>query len=140
MEESAHNPNPGFEHYGYVPARNNSFMIASLIMGILSIITFYSLIGGLIFGGLGILFAILSKGNDRQLSGTAVGGLITSIAGLAFTVILYGFAFFIIFSDGPLHDSFNEIYKDTYGVTIEEYMENPEEFLYPDYSSDYGTL
>lgn len=123
MQESMYEAPQGFEHYGYVPARNNSFMILSLIMGILSILTFYTFLGGLIFGGLGILFAILSKGNDKTLTGTAIGGVSTSIAGIAFTAIIYGFTFFLIFSHGELHDAFNKSFEQTYGISVEDYLE-----------------
>ena len=96
MEEMQNQPVP--EPGKTYSSKNNSFTILSLCFGMIAIATCSMFFIALPAGGLSILFAILSKGNDSQLSGTAIGGLVTSIAGLAFTVILYGFAFFIIFS------------------------------------------
>jgi len=67
--------------------KQNSMALASLIMGIIGIVTFCSCYGGLIFGSLGIIFALLSKTEDH-LEGNAIGGLITSIIALVLTVIV----------------------------------------------------
>jgi hypothetical protein len=72
------------------PPKNeqNNMALASLIMGIIGIVTSCCCIGGLIFGSLGIVFALLSKTKDR-FEGNAVAGLITSIIGLVFTAIVF---------------------------------------------------
>jgi len=68
--------------------KQNNMALASLIMGIIGIVTSCCCFGGLIFGSLGIVFALLSKTKDR-FEGNAVAGLITSIIGLVFTVIVF---------------------------------------------------
>jgi hypothetical protein len=57
-------------------------------MGIIGIVTSCCCFGGLIFGSLGIVFALLSKTQER-FEGNAVAGLITSIIGLVFTAIVF---------------------------------------------------
>jgi EamA domain-containing membrane protein RarD len=68
--------------------KQNNMALASLIMGIIGIVTSCCCFGGLIFGSLGIVFALLSKTRDR-FEGNAVAGLITSIIGLVFTAIVF---------------------------------------------------
>jgi hypothetical protein len=73
------------------PAQNN-MALASLVMGILGIITSCCCYGGLIFGSLGILFALLSKTEDR-FEGYAKAGLITS--SIAFVLVVLVVIIFI---------------------------------------------
>lgn len=68
--------------------KQNNMALASMIMGIIGIVTSCCCFGGLIFGSLGIVFALLSKTQDR-FEGNAVAGLITSIIGLVFTAIVF---------------------------------------------------
>ena len=73
----------------YVPPKKQSSMaLASLVMGILGILTSCCCFGGLIFGGLGVIFALLSRFNEKtQFEGYAKAGLITSVIGMALAVI-----------------------------------------------------
>lgn len=123
MESSNFNQEIEFPHAGYRPSRNHSFLVASLILGLLSILTCSTLVGGLICGSLGILFAILSREKDAKLKGTAVGGIFTSVIGLLLTIGLYSFIIYAIFSDGDLHDRLNKTYEQLYGVTIEDMLQ-----------------
>ncbi len=68
--------------------KQNSMALASLIMGIIGIVTFCCCYGGLIFGSLGIVFALLSKTEDH-FEGNAIAGLITSTIALVLTVIVF---------------------------------------------------
>ena len=64
----------------------NNFGIASLILGILSIlISLFSALAGIVMGILGIIFSV--KQRRRSPNGIATAGLITSIIGLAISVI-----------------------------------------------------
>nr|WP_314460078.1 DUF4190 domain-containing protein [uncultured Clostridium sp.] len=67
--------------------KQNNMALASLIMGIIGIVTSCCCYGGLIFGSLGIVFALLSKTEDH-FEGNAMAGLITSIIALVLTVIV----------------------------------------------------
>ncbi|ADL04910.1 DUF4190 domain-containing protein [Lacrimispora saccharolytica] len=65
----------------------SNMALASLVMGILGIITSCCCCGGLIFGSLGILFALLSRTEDR-LEGYAKAGLITSAIAMVLVVLV----------------------------------------------------
>jgi len=73
------------------PAQSN-LALASLVIGILGIITSCCCYGGLIFGSLGILFALLSRTEDR-FEGYAKAGIITS--SIAFVLVLLVVIIFI---------------------------------------------
>lgn len=70
-----------------VKSPQSNMALASLVMGIIGIVTSCCCYGGLIFGSLGILFALLSKTEDR-FEGYAKAGLITSIIGGVLAVLL----------------------------------------------------
>lgn len=68
----------------------NAMATASLVMGILALVTFCCCYGGMIFGGLGILFALLSRGAG-PLEGQAKTGMILSIIGLVLGIMTLAF-------------------------------------------------
>ena len=74
------------------PQKQSSMALASLIMGIIGIVTSCCCYGGVIFGSLGILFALLSKMGDT-MEGYAKAGLITSIIGLFLAAMAMIFLF-----------------------------------------------
>ncbi len=67
--------------------------IASLVMGILSLLCCCCGYAGIGFGALGIIFALLSK-KEEPMCSQAKTGLILSIIGLVMTVVVV--IFFII--------------------------------------------
>ena len=73
----------------YIPPRKQSSMaLASLVMGILGILTSCCCFGGLLFSGLGVIFALLSRIDaGTPFEGYAKAGLITSVIGIALAVI-----------------------------------------------------
>ena len=68
---------------GRVPA------IAALFLGIASFFTIMSVFLPFLFGGLAILFALLSKGYGRKMLTQAKIGLICGIGGLCVTASLF---------------------------------------------------
>lgn len=69
-----------------VKSPQSNMALASLIMGIIGLVTFCSCLGGLIFGSLGIIFALLSKTDDK-FEGYAKAGLITSSIAVALGIL-----------------------------------------------------
>lgn len=82
--------NSGYNNNVYQQPQNtqNNMALASLIMGIIGIVTSWCCCGGLLFGSLGILFALLSK-TEGRFDKYAKAGLITSIIAFALLVVLY---------------------------------------------------
>ena len=78
----------------------NSFGIASLVLGIVSIVFCWVPILGLVAGILAIVFAV--KQRKIAPNGITTGGLVTGIIGLAFSVIYNIFWIFIGAAIGSL--------------------------------------
>ena len=70
-----------------VRASQSTMALASLVMGILSLVTCCCIYGGFIFASLGILFALLSRTEDK-MEGYAKAGLITSIISFVLMFLL----------------------------------------------------
>lgn len=71
----------------YGQSRQSNLSLASLVVGIVGIVTSCCLYGGLIFGSLGILFALLSR-TEEKFEKYAKAGLITSSIALGITVLM----------------------------------------------------
>lgn len=66
----------------------NHMATASLVMGILAVVTCCCYFVAFIFGGLGIIFALLSR-TDEKMCGQAKAGLILSIVGFVIVALLW---------------------------------------------------
>ena len=111
--------------------KNHALVSSAYIMGILSIISAVTCFSFLtpIFGGLGIIFALLSKGKEETFEKKAKHGLIMSAIPLIATVVLMvaGLIFSYVslsqYEPDELHDYLNEAYEETYGKSFDEMYE-----------------
>ena len=79
-------PPPPPMGWGRPPGHNMA--IASLVMGILSLVFWCCYIGYIIFAPLGIIFAVLAR-KQGSISGMATAGLVTSIISIASAIIFW---------------------------------------------------
>lgn len=107
----------------YKPRRANAFMLFSLLFGIAAIISCSLIITSFIFGGLAILFAVLSKGDDEKVTGTALGGMITGICGIILSIVLCASVIYLIFNDSSYRKLLNDTCEQMYGITFDEMLE-----------------
>lgn len=106
-----------------VNPEQNNFAIASMIVGILALLsTFCCCIpAGFILGVIGIVLVILSK-RQKPFSGFAIAGLILSILALIATVLLFAYIIlvFTLAKDpafGPMFNEMNDLmqkYQEIY--------------------------
>ncbi|WP_124066759.1 DUF4190 domain-containing protein [Clostridium sp. E02] len=100
MEENQPDPLPLVEPeynkhtYEQPQETQNNMALASLVMGIIGIVTSCCCYGGLIFGSLGILFALLSR-TEGRFDKYAKAGLITSIIAFALVIVVIFAAIFL---------------------------------------------
>ena len=121
-----------FSNIPNVPKRNHALVISSFVMGIISIVIAFTCVSFLspVFGGLGILFALLSKGRDTTFDTKAKAGLILSaislIVTVLFTVTIFVFGYIKLSKYTPeeLHDYLNEVYEESYGKSFDELYED----------------
>ena len=77
-----------YQSYPPVYQEKNNMATAALVMGILSLCSVCCcMLFGIVFGVLGVIFAIMSKKGDK-MDGQARAGLILSIIGIAVTVLV----------------------------------------------------
>jgi hypothetical protein len=105
------------------PPRSNAFMVLSLVMGALAMISCSFIFISLIAGGLSILFAILSKGNDRRMQTMPKAGILTGITGMVLSVVITGATVFLFMSDSSYRQQLNEACEQIYGVSFDDMME-----------------
>lgn len=104
-------PPPPPQSY-YRPRRSNGLSAAALILGILAISSSFLGLGGLIFGGMGIIIAILSRGTEPMDSQAKLGiGL--SIVGMILTVVIFSFTVRSVLTP-DLQQEMQEYYNDYY--------------------------
>jgi hypothetical protein len=84
---------PGYGAPGYGAAPRNGMGIAALVLGGLALVFSWTILGGFIFGVLGIVFAVIHNARVRQQRATGrgmgVAALVLSIIGIAISAILF---------------------------------------------------
>lgn len=109
-----------------VPA--NYFITLSLVMGILSIVTafvlWWTVYLPMFLGALGAIFAILSKGSDREFPPQSKIGFISGIVGITLNIAILITMFYFLLSDPTskkmLIDTYKQTYESIYGETFDE--------------------
>lgn len=107
--------------------RRNPFTIASLVLGICSLLTMCTAVFPLPLGALGILFAILSYRRGRRMDTLAVTGIATSCAGLFFSLVIFGITFAMMptmLRDPEYRDMLNRYSESMYGQSYDDLFEN----------------
>lgn len=132
--------------YYYQPTNDreqkNSFFTASLILGIVSLLTFCTFFLPLPLGALGILFVCLGKRRNGKINTPGTIGLVTSIIGMVLGCVLTVFTLVSAFNllkpenRGTLNTQFEQIY----GMDFEEYMEYIYGEDYADYLEQFDNL
>lgn len=115
--------------------RRNPFTVASLILGICSLVSVCTAILPLPLGALGILFAILSYRKGQRMDIMAIAGITTSCVGLAFSVLIYGMVFAMMpsmlrdpeyrdmlnrYSESMYGESYDDLFERAYGIDLDE--------------------
>ena len=80
QEPFRRNPAPG--------NASNGLAVAALICSILSIVSVCCLYGAFVFGGLAIIFALLSRGSRKKAAGPARTALLLGTAGVLISVVI----------------------------------------------------
>lgn len=92
---------------------SNGLAAAALICSILSIVSVCCLYGAFIFGGLAIIFAMLSKGARKKATGAARTALFLGTAGVLISVVITIGSFITVSRQYGGFDKFLERYTYT---------------------------
>lgn len=112
--------------YQSIPTKKNPFIAASVLMGILSILSSCTIILSMIFGSLGIIFGILAHRKGQKMETDLTVGIVTSSIGLGFSIIIFIVALIFSFSmlDNPEYREYmNQVSEQMYGESLDEMLE-----------------
>lgn len=96
------------QYPAYVESQDdsNGMGVASLVMGIISLVC----CGSFIFSILGIVFGIISYSRKKTDNGIAIAGIIMSAVSIIIGIVVIC----VFFATGAYVDFLNELYSDTY--------------------------
>lgn len=101
----------------------NTFATLSVIFGIIGVFLSSTFIIPLILGSLGAIMAILSKEDRLRMTGPAKTGFILCVAAVVTTITMTCSTVYLYFNNDTYRQEINESYKEVYGVTLDEYIE-----------------
>lgn len=94
--------------------RSENMAFASMILGIIALLTSACIYLAVVCGALGMILALLSRGSEKHLSLYGRAGLILNIAGLITTFLIYLTAILFLFFEYGGIDAFLKEYSDLY--------------------------
>lgn len=125
--------NPGM---GYRPpvsySNSNGFVTAAFTCGILAIVTTICMTVYLpfIFGGLSIIFGVLSKREPNvPMLTKAKTGIICGVGGLVLNLALIVFCVNMVMTNPEYRNQLNEACEEMYGYTFDEMLEDMQQEL-----------
>lgn len=106
--------------------KQNPFVTASLIMGVLAFVTIMTGVLPLLFGALSILFAVLSHRRGKRMETPAFIGVIASSLAMTFSVVVLTVALSMLptlLRTPEYREYLNNMSESMYGITFDEAME-----------------
>lgn len=103
-----------------------TFSIASMICGILSMTTCCTIVLSLPLGALGILFGVLAHRKGKKMNTNCVTGITLSCAGLtvAVSMIVYTFVMLpVLMRNDSFRSQIDAVSQQMYGMDFAEFME-----------------
>lgn len=118
-----------YSYKGSVIKPANSLAVAAMSLGILALIfTFtFTVYPTLVFGGLAIILALLSKGTDPKMHSNAKTGVIIATVGISFDIVIVTAVLLLIFSpyaDPEYRKEFDTMYEQIYGESFEDALQD----------------
>lgn len=94
----------------------NQFAVIARFLGIISLLCIFMniLFFALIFGGLAIILAVLSKGSSAFMSNPAVAGMITGSISITMVIFMLAVSIYSVLFIPEYRQQFNTWYKETY--------------------------
>lgn len=92
---------PYRQNQGYGPGSNqtNGLAIAALVVGILALLSFFTIIGGLLLGLVAVVLGVMGLSKSKHMNGSgrgiAIGGIVTGVIGALLSLLLIIGAFAI---------------------------------------------
>lgn len=106
---------PNYRHFSMAKTAETFAFIAAITA------LFGTMILPFIFGGLAIIFAVLSKGNTKAYHLNARLAIIISCITLVGNTAFTAFAFYNVFFNEEYRQQLDETFEQIYGMSMEEY-------------------
>jgi len=106
--------------------KKKPFATASLVCGIIALLTVTTVILPIPLGALSIIFAILSHRKGEKLCGSQIAGLVTSIIGMVFSLVIIVSSVIMLptmLKTPEYRDQLNSISKQLYGESFDDVLE-----------------
>lgn len=100
--------------------KENSMSKAALILSIIGgcstfLLPFYL---PCFFGGISMVLALLSKGNQAKLSSNAKAALTISVISVVINVVILAGCFYLVFNVPEFQEAFDQAYQQLYGESF----------------------
>ncbi len=120
------NNGPHYQFEQPYPQDKNGMSTASMIMGLLTVVTtiMCTVYIPFITCGLAVLFGILSKGKKKHMNSSAIAGTAAGVGGLILNLLLIISVVYLYTNVPEIHEQANEVFKQRYGVTIDEMFDS----------------
>lgn len=104
--------------------KENRFLIASIIFSALAFFSVQFVVFPFIFGGLSIIFAILSKGGSNKMSGGAISSIVASILSMILTACMTALVMYLIIFNKDYRNLLNDYSTQIYGQSFDVMLED----------------
>ncbi len=106
----------------FTPAQlsRNSFLMASLICAVLSLMSICFIMGPMLFSAMAILFAVLSKGKELKMHIIGKSCVFIAVCSLAFSLLLTTVSVYSVMSDPKSRQEFYDQYEQMTGSSFED--------------------
>lgn len=104
----------------------NSFATAAQICGIIAVISVFTMTiyPAVILGALAIIFAVLSRGEEKKYSDRAKTGIVTGSVAIGIDIALIAATLMLIFSNGEFKKQLNDACMQVYGQTFDQMLDD----------------
>lgn len=111
------NPYPGSPYPQPRKTPASGLVNAAFILGIAAIVSAFmmTVYFPFILGGISIVLALLSKGYDNKMAGSAKAGIVCSVIGLVVNILIVSVSFHTLFTDERVFQQFDSLYEQIYG-------------------------
>ncbi|GAA5106576.1 DUF4190 domain-containing protein [Nocardia iowensis] len=109
---------PGQPAYWQESPKGKGLAITALVLGILAVLSFWTLVGGYLFGAFALIFGLVALAKTRSGraggAGMAITGVILGVLGLigAIVVTIIGYSFFVDSGGKDFFDCVNRAGSD----------------------------
>ena len=131
---------------GYIPVQPsrvyempNNLAKAAMVLGILSLLTIFTVYLPLILGSLAVILAILSRGSRKKMHGDAKTGVITGTISLCIVPAIVAASFYLVFTNPSYYEQFNDTYEKMYGRSFDDTLKGIKDGTI-DYDDIYGDI